>query len=253
MLRAVLVEGGRTERDVLNANDLQSNPVFRGWAAWPVGTRAVTREDEVDAQGRRSTRRRTVDRLTGLLRDEARIVQQTVSEDGSLSDPVEVTIFALNQRIGFLLPRRTAGMVYWPRFEGRIAFDIGGVAAPSPRPDRRSRRAPEPPPRDPKEPLPAEFDCAIIEMAVLDTAEDPAKTGDPADARPGDAIHLFRSYHSIEAPGWEVMLEVFSGRLDAQGMPTKLELLSRRRIERILRPGEPDPTLQQLREGIRLQ
>jgi hypothetical protein len=250
ILSSVAVEGGRTAADVLNANVLQSNPVYRGWAAWPVGTRVVIREDEIDAQGRRAIRGRTVERMTSLMRDSARIVYQSVGQDGALGDPVEVTIFHQDIRLNFLLKRRTASMVYWRRFDARVAFDIGPTAASREPP---GRRALEPPPRDPGEPIPAEFDCAIIEIAVLDTEEDPAKSGEPADARPGDAIHLYRSYHSVEAPGWEVMLEVFSGQLDGNGLPTGLELLSRRRIERILRPGEADPTLQQLREGIRLQ
>ena len=257
VLRSVPMEGGRSERDVNNPNTVMPHPAYAAWRAWGVGTRAIVRLDEVDAQGRTFPRERYVLRLASIDDRGARVIQQRVEPDGSLGEPMEQFFPAQCPRMAVVMLRRSEQMVYWRRYDARVAFEKPQAKAspadtPPDEPPRRSRRksrgqavAP-----DPREALPPEFDCAILDVAHLDLEDDPAAPADPAAAAAGTAVYVYRSYHSVDAPGWEVILEVYRGRLDEDGVPQELELLSRRRLERILRPNEPDLTPEELRAGL---
>ena len=255
VLRSTLVESGRRIEDVPSGSVVQRHPEWGSWATWGLGTRVIARNDEVDAEGRIYPLSRTVLALEAIDQTMARVVSREISADGTIGEPSARVIPAQSPRAALVLSRGIGPQtVYWRHYDARVAFGRADEAASAPEGSRRAprrRRGSDAPPRDPREAIPAEFDCAIVEIADLDLAEDPGAPDDPALARPGTAVTVRRIYHSVDAPGWVVMVEVFTAKLGEDGNPVEMDLVNRWRIERILRPGEPDPTLEQLREGLR--
>lgn len=256
VVRGAAVEGGRTMADALNPRAVIQNPAYRGWHAWGMGTRVVARLDEIDAQGRVSPLQRYVVVLEGLDGERASVVQYRVLPDGTVGEPARQAHAAQVERGQIMLARSSPRMRYWRRYEARVALEkaVEATTRPATRVTRRARReearravAAEPP-----EALPAEFDCAIIETVHVVLADDVPTPEDPAAAPPGTELLVYRSYHNVDAPGWELMLETYRARLGDDGFAADLELTYRWRIESIIRPGEPDPTPEQLKRGLRL-
>ncbi len=256
VLRSAPMEGGRSAADMANAHGAMQHPAWRAWGNGGLGTRVVARIDEVDAQGRTTPVQRHVLHLASIDRQGARVDLYPVRPDGTVAESTQEFIQAQSNRLTVVLARRSDRMVYWRRYEARVAFESGG-SEPEQQPGsaRRSnrRRAESIEIRDPSEALPAEFDCAIIETAHLDLDDDPGASDDPTKAGAGTNVIVYRSYHNVEAPGWEVILETYRGRLDENGVPADLQLATRWRIERILRPADADPTAEELRQGLRPQ
>lgn len=250
------MESGRRLEDVANAGSLQVNPVWQSWAAWGVGTRVIARRDEVDAEGRTNLLSRTFYRLEAIDQEAARISSQDIRWDEEVQAAQPQSVPRLESR-QFLVASRAIGpqTVYWRHYDARVAFEKPGLekAGPGPAGRKGRRRARDDAAGDPREAVPAEFNCAVIDVVTLDLAEDPGASDDPSLAGPGTAVTVRRSYHSTDAPGWTVIIDDYSAKLDERGEPAEMELLARWRIERILRPGEPDPTLEELREGFRPQ
>jgi len=260
VLRSAAVEGGRGAQQVRNARSVVPNPAYQAWRGWGVGTRVIARLDAIDAAGRNTPVQRFVLTLDALNGEAARVLSYRIDVAGDPAPPLPQTIPARMERARLLMARASPSMVYWRRYEARAAMRAPVPKAPSEpeaadQPDGRRRRARDRNANDRRrnasDAIPAEFDCAIMEIAHLNPGEDPNATDDPQQAGPGAPILLIRSYHSLDAPGWEFIVETYEGVLDANGMPASLELVTRWRIEHILRPGEPDPTLEQPREGLR--
>ena len=250
VVRGVVVEEGRRAQDVAHVRMVIQNPVYRSWAAWGVGTRVVARLDEIDREGRNFPVQRYAMRLDELTGERIGVTHFRIMPGGTAGEQRQQAHPAQIERAAILLARQSSRMLYWRRYEARVALEL---ATSQPTEDRRSRRsrrqAQAPASASPTDALPAEFDCAIIETVHL-AVPDEAANDDPALARPGDELVVIRSYHHVDAPGWEVMLETYRATLGEDGIATDLDLASRWRIEWILRPQEADPTPQQLDKGL---
>lgn len=257
VIRAEAVEGGRTMNDVANRSSVMPHPAHRAWAGWGVGTRVVARTDEIDAAGRTFPVRREVRRLDAIDGEAAHISVFPIRGDGTAEEPSRLAIPAQAERGWIVLSRQGPQLLYWRRYEARVAFEIASMQpAGNEQSSRRPRRA-----RgagagldggeQSDQALPPEFDCAIVETVHL-LVEDDAANDQPELARPGDPLTVVRSYHNVEAPGWEAIVETYRARLGNDGLATDFEPVWRWRIERILRPGQPDPTPEQLRDGLPL-
>jgi hypothetical protein len=254
IVRGEAVEQGRSMAEVYSRTAIIPNPVYRGWALWGVGTRIVARVDEIDAQGRNFPVRREARRLDALTGDSATVVLLPIQSDGSAGQATQQVVPAQAERGSLLLMRQGPQMLYWRRYDARVALERPAMQpAAEDRSARRQRREARQAVeiQAPRDALPAEFDCTIIETVHL-LVEDDAANDNPALAKVGDPLTVIRSYHTVEAPGWEVMVETYRARLGEDGFAAELELLWRWRIEWILRPGEPDPPPEKLREGLPL-
>ena len=248
-MRGSAVEEGRTVQDVIQGRAMIQNPAYRAWAAWGTGTRVVSRLDEIDTEGRNFPVQRYALRLEGLDGEAARVSSFRIMPGGSVGEQRQQVHPAQLERATILLARQSPRMLYWRRYDARVAID---KATSQPSEDRRSRRARRQMSElsaSPAEALPAEFDCTIIETVHLAAPDDTAND-DPGTAKPGDELTVIRSYHHVAAPGWEVMVETYRAKLGADGLAAELDLVSRWRVEWILRPGEPDPTPEQMDQGL---
>ena len=244
VVRSAAVEGGRSPQELANPEAVLQNPVWQSWRGWGVGTRIILRTDEVDALGRNRPVARRMIGLHRLTGEGLELWHWTVQPDGRLGEPVSMFVPAQLPRRAVVVQVRGAPMVYWRRLDARVAFEVP-VTAPTAFAGPTNRRRGDVTGRAPHEALPAQFDATVLESAYLD--EGVIEEGEPL---PDDVLIVWRSYNNLTAPGWETVLEYYRGRLDEHGRAADLQLVTRTRLERVLRPGEPDPTAEDLRAGL---
>ena len=118
--------------------------------------KGVARLDEIDREGRNFPVQRYAMRLDELTGEHVRVSHFRILPGGNPGEPRQQMHPAQIERGAILLARQSPRMLYWRRYEARVAIEKPTSQPADDRRSRRSRRAPQGVSATPADALPEE-------------------------------------------------------------------------------------------------